>query len=254
MDRAVVRRDAKLVLSQTTAHWLPSEREVTVSSNPQPERRQVIISTDGHAGADLWDYKPYLESRYHEQFDAWASTFHDAWPEDTDQARPLNHRLGVASATAPLNWDPRCVSSTSTVRASPPKCSSRIPHRRSTRRAPSHRRARVETRSSNCDSTGLRAHNRWIADFCSEAPDRWAGFAQVFLDDIDAAVTEVRWAKDAGPPRRSPPERPRAEDGEPVLPAPRPAVGGVCGGGTARASTRELPDRVGPRRWGTRRH
>jgi predicted TIM-barrel fold metal-dependent hydrolase len=45
---------------------------------------------------------------------------------------------------------------------------------------------------------GLRAHNRWLADFCSQAPDRWAGFAQVFLDDIDAALAEVRWAKEAG--------------------------------------------------------
>jgi len=80
---------------------------VTVSSNPGSARRQVLISTDGHAGADLLDYKPYLEQRYHEQFDAWASGFHDAWVDDTDQARPLNHRLGVASATAPLNWDSR---------------------------------------------------------------------------------------------------------------------------------------------------
>ena len=45
---------------------------------------------------------------------------------------------------------------------------------------------------------GLRAHNRWLADFCSEAPDRWAGFAQIFLDDIDEAIAEVRWAKEAG--------------------------------------------------------
>jgi len=36
----------------------------------ESDRRLVLISTDGHAGADLWDYKPYLESRYHEQFDA----------------------------------------------------------------------------------------------------------------------------------------------------------------------------------------
>ena len=45
---------------------------------------------------------------------------------------------------------------------------------------------------------GLRAHNRWLADFCSEAPERRAGFAQIFLDDIDDAVAEVRWAKENG--------------------------------------------------------
>jgi predicted TIM-barrel fold metal-dependent hydrolase len=45
---------------------------------------------------------------------------------------------------------------------------------------------------------GLRAHNRWLADFCHQAPDRRAGFAQIFLDDVDDAIAEVRWAKEAG--------------------------------------------------------
>jgi predicted TIM-barrel fold metal-dependent hydrolase len=47
-------------------------------------------------------------------------------------------------------------------------------------------------------AAGIRAHNRWLADFCNEAPDRWAGFAQIFLDDVDAALAEVKWAKNAG--------------------------------------------------------
>jgi len=68
-------------------------------------QRQVLISTDGHAGADLLDYKPYLERRWHDEFDAWATNFRDAWVEENDQDRPVNQRLGVASAGAPLNWD-----------------------------------------------------------------------------------------------------------------------------------------------------
>jgi len=47
-------------------------------------------------------------------------------------------------------------------------------------------------------SAGLRAHNRWLADFCAAAPGRRAGIAQVMLHDIDAAVDEIRRAKDAG--------------------------------------------------------
>jgi len=69
------------------------------------ERHQILISADGHAGADLWGYKPYLERRSHDEFDAWARTFYDPWAEETDQKRPANHRLGVASARASLNWD-----------------------------------------------------------------------------------------------------------------------------------------------------
>ena len=41
---------------------------------------------------------------------------------------------------------------------------------------------------------GIRAHNRWLADFCSQCPGRRAGIAQIFLDDVERAVEEVRWA------------------------------------------------------------
>jgi predicted TIM-barrel fold metal-dependent hydrolase len=45
---------------------------------------------------------------------------------------------------------------------------------------------------------GLKAHNRWLVDFCAEAPGQRAGVAQVFLNDIDDAVAEVRWLREAG--------------------------------------------------------
>jgi predicted TIM-barrel fold metal-dependent hydrolase len=44
----------------------------------------------------------------------------------------------------------------------------------------------------------LRAHNRWLADFCAAAPGRRAGIAQILLNDVDRAVEEVRWAKEYG--------------------------------------------------------
>ncbi|HZQ83351.1 MAG TPA: amidohydrolase, partial [Acidimicrobiales bacterium] len=37
--------------------------------------RYTVISADCHAGADLYDYRPYLESRYQREFDAWAATY-----------------------------------------------------------------------------------------------------------------------------------------------------------------------------------
>jgi predicted TIM-barrel fold metal-dependent hydrolase len=45
---------------------------------------------------------------------------------------------------------------------------------------------------------GIRAHNRWLADWCGEEPDRRAGIAQVFVNDVDEAVADVRWAKAHG--------------------------------------------------------
>lgn len=44
----------------------------------------------------------------------------------------------------------------------------------------------------------LHAYNLWLADFCSAAPGRRAGVMQVDLHDMDRAVEEIRWARNAG--------------------------------------------------------
>ena len=33
----------------------------------------ILISADAHAGADVRGYKPYLESKYHDDFEVWAA-------------------------------------------------------------------------------------------------------------------------------------------------------------------------------------
>jgi predicted TIM-barrel fold metal-dependent hydrolase len=38
---------------------------------------------------------------------------------------------------------------------------------------------------------GCRAYNRWLADFCNEAPGRRAGVVLVTLDDVDATVRDI---------------------------------------------------------------
>jgi predicted TIM-barrel fold metal-dependent hydrolase len=49
-----------------------------------------------------------------------------------------------------------------------------------------------ETRQANM------AFNRWVIDFCSEAPGRLHGQALVSFDDVDQAVHDVYWAKEQG--------------------------------------------------------
>ena len=51
---------------------------------------------------------------------------------------------------------------------------------------------------------GLKAHNRWMVDFCNEAPGRRAGIAQIMLNDVDDAVDEIRWAAGCRTHRRHP--------------------------------------------------
>ena len=54
--------------------------------------RYTVISVDGHAGAALQDYKPYLAARWHDEFDAWAAGY-------------VNPFADLLAATAYRNWD-----------------------------------------------------------------------------------------------------------------------------------------------------
>jgi len=54
--------------------------------------RYTVISADCHAGADLRDYRPFLETRYHDAFDDWADNY-------------VNPFGDLKKATAYRNWD-----------------------------------------------------------------------------------------------------------------------------------------------------
>ncbi|ADP79533.1 amidohydrolase 2 [Pseudofrankia inefficax] len=45
---------------------------------------------------------------------------------------------------------------------------------------------------------GQRIYNRWLADFVAQAPHRHIGLAYLPMWDVDAAVAEVAWAREAG--------------------------------------------------------
>jgi len=45
---------------------------------------------------------------------------------------------------------------------------------------------------------GTRAHNRWLAEFCQEAPERRAGIGLIHLNDLDDAIEDVKWIAENG--------------------------------------------------------
>ncbi|MGW7519476.1 amidohydrolase family protein [Streptomyces sp. NPDC054796] len=146
--------------------------------------RYTVISADCHAGADLLDYRPYLEKAYHDDFDVWAehyvNPYEDLLADTADRnwnsARRLaeQERDGIVAEVVFPNTIPPFFPSASLM-------------------APAPTREEFARRWA-----GLRAHNRWLAEFCAEAPGRRAGVAQILLHDVDEAVREVRWAKEAG--------------------------------------------------------
>ena len=44
----------------------------------------VVISADCHGGADITGYRPYLASKFHEDFDAWAAEFENPYEDNTN--------------------------------------------------------------------------------------------------------------------------------------------------------------------------
>ena len=41
---------------------------------------------------------------------------------------------------------------------------------------------------------GIRAHNRWLVDFCAEDPDRRAGIGLFLPHDFDEAMKDIEFA------------------------------------------------------------
>lgn len=158
----------------------------------------VVISSDSHAGAPLLDYKPYLEQRWHDEFDAWAAAYTNPWEFMDPRDEEVELRTGPSSWHTSLNWDSdqrlRDTESDGVVaevlfpNTAPPF----IPTTTLLAEAPRDR-AEYDRRWA-----GLQAHNRWLVDFCAEAPGRRAGVAQVMLYDVDDALAEVRTAVQSG--------------------------------------------------------
>ena len=129
------------------------------------------------------EYREYLEAKYLDDFEAWATTFVNPFADlrqpDANRNWDLDRRLrellsdGVVGEVLFPNTIPPFFPSNALVAAQP-------------------NAADFELRAA-----GLRAHNRWLADFCSRAPERLAGVAQILLTDVDAAVADIRWAKEA---------------------------------------------------------
>ncbi|WP_030571340.1 amidohydrolase family protein [Streptomyces aureocirculatus] len=146
--------------------------------------RYTVISADCHAGADLLDYRPYLERRHHDAFDAWAATYVN--PYEDLLADTADRNWNSARRIAELEAD-GIVAEVVFPNTIPPFFPS------ASLMAPAPTREEYERRWA-----GLRAHNRWLADFCAAAPGRRAGVFQILLNDVDEAVREVRGAVAAG--------------------------------------------------------
>jgi len=147
--------------------------------------RYTIISSDCHAGANHATYREYLDPQWRDAFDAWRGGYKNPFRDLQDDGRTRNwddeRRIGeqaadgiVAEVVFPNTVPP--FFPTGQVVAPAPRNDDDFPKR----------------------LAGLHAHNRWLADFVAAHPERRAGLGQIFLNDVEQAVTDVRWMKDHG--------------------------------------------------------
>ncbi|HEV2368224.1 MAG TPA: amidohydrolase family protein, partial [Acidimicrobiales bacterium] len=147
-------------------------------------QRYTIISADCHAGARIDAYRDYLEARYQDRFDDWLAGF-------------VNPFGDLELPDAERNWDSArrerdleddgIVAEVIYPNTIPPF----FPKGGLTALVPSADEFELRL-------AGLRAHNRWLADFCAELPGRRAGIGQILLNDVAEAVRDVRWIADHG--------------------------------------------------------
>jgi predicted TIM-barrel fold metal-dependent hydrolase len=144
--------------------------------------RYLIITSDAHAGAAMADYKPYLDSRWHDEFDAWLAGVVMPWVDVTDTTNWDNDRRVAA-------MDADGVSGEIIFPNTLPPFFDILAHLSGVPRD----RATFERKWA-----GLQAHNRWLVDFCHEAPARRRAIVQLLPNDVDAAIDELTWAEATG--------------------------------------------------------
>lgn len=145
----------------------------------------TVISSDCHAGGNHAQYREYLDPAYVERFDAWRGEYRNPFRDLQDDGRSRNwdddRRISemdadgvVAEVVFPNTVPP--FFPTGVVIAQAPTT-----------------REDYELRLA-----GIRAHNRWLADFVAAHPTRRVGLGQLLLNDVDEALADVRWMAENG--------------------------------------------------------
>lgn len=148
------------------------------------DERYTVISADCHAGGSHAAYREYLDPAFRDEFDAWRGKYKNPYKDLGDDRRLRNWdnemRNGqqeadgvVAEVIFPNTVPPFFPSFV--LFAKPPTDEEYL-----------RRRA------------GIQAHNRWLKDFCDQFPERRAGVGQIFVNDVDDAIEDVRWIKENG--------------------------------------------------------
>ena len=153
-------------------------------SQTDDSRPYTLITADSHAGASLEGYRAYLDAEHQRLFDDWRGGYrnpqlqhigskkHKNW-DDAERMRDMEGEGVVGEIVFP-NTVPPFFKTSVLICGNPSRENYPL---------------RLE---------GIRAHNRWLVDWCGEHAERRAGIGLVYLNDIDEAIADVRWIAEHG--------------------------------------------------------
>jgi predicted TIM-barrel fold metal-dependent hydrolase len=145
----------------------------------------VLITADTHAGASHAAYREYLDPKHRAAFDEWRGGYTNPEKQHYGSKKLRNWDFEIRSNdqnsqgvvgevifpnTVPPFWRKPLVM--------PP--------------------AAVRPEDYELYMAGIRAHNRWLKDFCAEDPVRRAGIGVILPNDLDDAVKEIEFIAKAG--------------------------------------------------------
>jgi len=145
----------------------------------------TVISADCHAGASIDGYREYLDPAWRKAFDEWRGRFDNPSFKKASEQRERNWDSdrrnndldgeGIAAEVVLPN--------TITPFMSGNSITGRVPY--------------LGDDYEYC-LRGIRAHNRWLKDFCSTHPERRCGVPMVYLHDLDDTVEDLHWIAENG--------------------------------------------------------
>jgi predicted TIM-barrel fold metal-dependent hydrolase len=168
----------------------------------------LMISSDGHVAARMKDYRPYIPSSFYNEFDSFLELYAAkgarlnepasmirTYDDDVVQQWQVNV---IEEGRLEGTWDLEArmkEMARAGLAAEVLFPDFGLPFELY---APFQEVLLGYHRTPQQRQVANQAYNRWLADFCSGAPERFVGLAAVSFDDVDSAVTEIRWAKQNG--------------------------------------------------------
>jgi predicted TIM-barrel fold metal-dependent hydrolase len=172
------------------------------------QERVLMISSDGHATARMDDYKPYMPPAMRDEFNAFCDVYREKGARLNEERSMVNNfdkefvdiwRENVLSQNRlEGTWDVEArfaEMARGGLAAEVIFADFGIPFElyNPGMAAIMNYRTTPEQREA-----GYFAFNRWLADWVSVAPHRFAGQALISFRDVDAALKEIRWIKEHG--------------------------------------------------------